>query len=94
MRAVVATYIPSGLVALLSAAGIAALRVDGAAAKKLEGQKSIALPAPGQWPEREATTVTAGVAKLAVTWLAVGAERGWATGAARAAPAIAKAVRS
>ena len=46
VRAVLAPFIPSGLVSLLSAAGIAALRVDAAAAKKLEGQKTIALPAP------------------------------------------------
>jgi aconitate hydratase len=95
VRAVVATYIPSSLVALLSAAGIAALRVDLPTAKKLEGQKMIALPAPSQWAERDATTVTAGGAKLPVTWLALGAERTWATGGARAAtPGIARAARS
>jgi aconitate hydratase len=95
VRALLATYIPSSLVALLSAAGIAALRVDAPAAKKLEGLKSIALPAPSQWAERDATTVTAGGAKLPVTWLALGAERAWATGGARAAtPGIARAARS
>jgi aconitate hydratase len=80
VRAVLATFIPSGLVSLLSAAGIAALRVDASAAKKLEGQKTIALPAPSQWAERETTTVSAGAAKIPVTWLALGAERAWATG--------------
>jgi len=95
VRAVLATYIPSSLVAILSAAGIAALRVDGATAKRLEGQRSIALPAPSQWAERDSTTVTAGGAKLPVTWLALGAERTWATGGARAAtPGIARAARS
>jgi aconitate hydratase len=95
VRALVASYIPSGLVALLSAAGIAALRVDASAAKRLEGSKSIALPAPSQWAERDATTVIAGGAKLPVTWLALGAERTWATGGARAAtPGIARAARS
>jgi len=86
VRAVLAPYIPSSLVTLLSAAGIAALRLDAATARKLEGQKSIALPAPGQWAEREPTTVTAGGAKLPLTWLALGAERAWATGAGAAAP--------
>lgn len=95
VRAVLATYIPSGLVALLSAAGIAALRVDASGEKMLEGQKSISLPAPAQWAEHDATTVTAGGAKLALTWLALGAERTWATGAARAVtPGIARAARS
>jgi len=91
VRAVIAAYIPSALVTLLSAAGIAALRVDAATVRKLEGQKSIALPAPGQWAEREPTTITVGAAKLPLTWLALGAERAWATGGgamtAAAAPA-------
>lgn len=82
VRAVLAPYIPSGLVALLSAAGIAAIRLDAAGAKRLKGQKTIALPAPGLWAERQATTVSVGAAKLPLTWLALGAERGWATGGA------------
>src|SRR5688572_28800 len=49
VRAIVAPFIPSSAVALFSGVGIAALRVDAAGAKKLEGQKSIALPAPAQW---------------------------------------------
>jgi aconitate hydratase len=80
VRAVLAPYIPSGLVALLSAAGVVALRFDAAAAKALKAQKSIALPAPSQWAERDATSVQVGTAKLAVTWLAQGPERAWATG--------------
>jgi aconitate hydratase len=80
VRAVLAAYIPSALVPLFSAAGIAALRVDAATAKKLQAQKSIALPAPGQWAERGPTTVAVGAAKLPVTWLALGAERAWAMG--------------
>ena len=96
VRAVLAPFIPSGLVTLLSAAGIMALRVDAAAAKKLEGQKTILLPAPSQWAERESTTVSAGPAKLPVTWLALGAERSWATGASKTGPVgpVAKAARS
>jgi aconitate hydratase len=80
VRAVLAPYIPSGLVALLSAAGVVALRFDAAAAKALKAQKSIALPAPSQWAERDATPVQVGTAKLAVTWLAQGPERAWAQG--------------
>ena len=80
--AVLAPYIPSALVALLSAAGIAAIRLDAAAAKGLKGQRTIALPAPSQWPERAAATVAVGPTKLPLTWLALGAERAWATGGA------------
>jgi hypothetical protein len=80
VRAVMAPYIPGALVALLSGAGIAAIRLDMAAAKALRGQGSIALPAPGQWPEGAATAVPSGSTKLSLTWLALGAERTWATG--------------
>jgi aconitate hydratase len=80
VRAVLAPYIPSSLVALLSAAGVAALRFDAATAKSLKGHKSIALPPPSQWAERDATTVQVGTAKLPITWLAQGPERAWAMG--------------
>jgi aconitate hydratase len=80
VRAVLSPYIPSALVTLFSAAGIAALRIDASTAKKMQGQKSIALPAPAQWAERGPTTIAVGGAKLPFTWLAVGAERAWATG--------------
>jgi aconitate hydratase len=95
VRAVLAPYIPSGLVALLSGAGIAAIRLDAAAERALEGQTTIMLPAPSQWAEREATTVPVGGAKLPLTWLALGVERAWATGGIGAvvAPKPAAAVR-
>jgi aconitate hydratase len=94
VRAVLAPYIPSGLVALLSAAGIAAIRLDAAAAKRLKGQKTIALPAPAQWAERQPTTVSAGAAQLPLTWLAMGAERAWATGTAKPAATTTRAERA
>jgi aconitate hydratase len=78
--AVLAPYIPSPLVALFSAAGIVAIRLDAAAAKGLKGQRTIALPAPSQWPERAAASVAVGPTSLPLTWLARGAERAWATG--------------
>ncbi|MGD0674281.1 MAG: aconitase family protein [Polyangiaceae bacterium] len=80
VRAVLAPYIPSALVGVLSAAGIAAIRLDASASKGLKGQSAIALPAPSQWPERQATTVTVGSLELSLTWLALGAERAWVTG--------------
>ena len=45
VRAVLALYIPRALVALLSAVGIAAIRLDAAGMKALKGQASIALRA-------------------------------------------------
>jgi aconitate hydratase len=78
VRAVLAPYIPGGLVALFSAAGIAAIRLDLFAAKGLRGQRTIALPPASQWPEHGAATVTVGPNRLPLTWLALGAERAWA----------------
>jgi homoaconitase/3-isopropylmalate dehydratase large subunit len=81
VRAVLAPYIPSTLVGLLSAAGIAALRLETSDARGLKGQRTIALPPPSQWPERHAASVTVGTQVVPLTWLALGAERAWATGA-------------
>ena len=88
VRAVLAPFIPSGLVALLSAAGIAALQLDAAAAKGLREEKSLALPAPSRWNAgRTATVVPAGKSKVALTWLASLVERGWTgLGSARPSP--------
>jgi aconitate hydratase len=88
VRAIVAPFIPSSSVSLFSGLGIAALRVDAAAAKGLKGQRTIALPEPGKWPEKGPTVVTFGTQKVPLTWLALGAERAWASaGTARPAPA-------
>jgi aconitate hydratase len=81
VRAVLAPYIPSSLVGLFSAAGIAAIRLDAGDAAGLKAQRTIALPAPSLWPEWQPTVVSAGTARLSLTWLARGAERAWATGA-------------
>ncbi|HXX67802.1 MAG TPA: aconitase family protein [Polyangiaceae bacterium] len=80
VRAVLAPHIPSGLVALFSAAGIAALRIEEDGLEQLKGQRAVVLPAPSRWPEREpAYIVASGGARLALTWLALGAERTWVT---------------
>jgi aconitate hydratase len=81
VRAVLASYIPSGLVALFSAAGIAAIRLEAAGLDEIQGQTAIALPALSHWPERKPITVVVGKAKILLTWLALGAERAWTTGA-------------
>jgi len=78
VRAVMAPYIPGPLVAIFSAAGIAAIRLDGASPRGIKGQATIALPPLSQWPEGKATTISVGAAKLPLTWLALGTERVWA----------------
>lgn len=79
VRAVVAPFIPSGSVSLFSGLGIAALRADAQGQKGLKGQRTLALPPPGQWADKEPTTLTVGGHKVPLTWLAIGAERTWAT---------------
>jgi aconitate hydratase len=79
--AVLASFIPSGVVALLSGLGVAALEIDASSAKALEGAeaaRSIALPPPTQWRERQQTLVAMGPSQLSLTWLALGVERDWA----------------
>jgi aconitate hydratase len=79
VRAVMAPYIPGPLVAIFSAAGIAAIRLDGASPWGIKGQATIALPPLSQWPEGKATTISVGAAKVPLTWLALGTERVWAS---------------
>lgn len=88
VRAVLAPFIPSGSVTLFSGLGIAALRFDAASAKHFKGQRTVALPAPNLWSDKDATVVTLGAQKVPLTWLAVGPERAWASaGTSRPAPA-------
>ena len=85
VRAVFASFIPSGLVAILSGAGIAAVELDAAALKALRDEKTVTLPPTSKWADgRTATLVPAGRSKVSLTWLASHVERGWAsTGNAR-----------
>ena len=86
VRAVLASFIPSTAVAVFSGVGIAAIRVEPGGAKGMKGQRQIALPAPSSWAERQPTVVHVGSQKVPLTWLARGAERGWASaGTARSA---------
>jgi aconitate hydratase len=77
VRAVLAPFIPSLLVSLFSAAGIAALRVEPSTAKALKGLPSLALPGPAQWASGEPTSVRGSAGALLLTWLALGRERDW-----------------
>lgn len=88
VRAVLAPFIPSGLVALFSGVGIAAIQFDLSSSKGMKNQKSMQLPPPSSWPEKESTSVAFGPLKVALTWLAAGAERSWASnGTASSGPA-------
>ena len=75
VRAVIAPFIPSGIVSALAADGIAAFSADANAQKALEGEASIAFPAAPQWGDN--VTVTTPKGRVDLAYLAIGAERAW-----------------
>jgi aconitate hydratase len=75
VRAVIATFLPSIVVAALASEGIAALTTDAAGLKALKGHKALSLPAPAQWGDTVSATL--GKTKLDLGWAAVGVERAW-----------------
>ncbi len=85
VRAVLATFIPTAIVALFSAAAMAASEIDAAAMKRPKGK--VVLPEPAEWSPDGATSITLSGAKASARWLAKGHERAWATTAAGRAPA-------
>jgi aconitate hydratase len=88
VRAIVGTFIPSGIAHTLAGFGVAVFTIDDLAG--FEGVKSLALPAPSTWGEGVA--VVAGKAKLTLTWTAIGNERPWMlAGTSRPAPVVGKA---
>jgi len=88
VRAVMAPFVPSGVVAALASEGIASFELSDSALQAARGQKSVALPAPTQWGD----TVSAsfGKSKVDVAWLATGVERNWThAGTSQISPASA-----
>jgi aconitate hydratase len=77
VRAVLATFIPTAIVAIFSSAAIAAVEIDAAAMKRPKGK--IVLPEAVDWSADGATPITLGGAKTSACWLAKGPERAWAT---------------
>ncbi|MBI5534614.1 MAG: 3-isopropylmalate dehydratase [Deltaproteobacteria bacterium] len=77
VRAVIGPFLPSAIAALLTGLGIAALRIDAAGMKAIEGDKTITLPAATQWGADGTVAATTPSGKLKLLWLAKGVERGW-----------------
>lgn len=88
LRAIFAQHVPLGLASQLAGHGVLCLQVDEAGLKALKASKDVQVPAPATLAAAGAT-VTAGKAKIPVTWIALPTERGWITGGAAAAPAAA-----
>ena len=84
VRAIVAPYIPSGIVPMLAGLGILALESDAAGLEKLREQTAVALPSPSAWNGERTIMAETSAGAVSLTWLAVGSERDWTTaGSAR-----------
>jgi len=95
VRAVIAPFIPSGLVPLLADAGILALSADASVLRSLHGQKTLAISPVNGSADAPVIATTINKAKLSFSWLAVGIERGWTlSGTSRSIPAALPRVRS
>jgi len=87
VRAVIASHIPAGAVALLAGTGILALRADPEGLRVLLAEKFVGLPAASDWNGTGTIRVSAGGQAVELTMLAVGAERDWtAAGSAKSSP--------
>ena len=85
VRAVLATFVPSGAVAAFASEGIATFSIEPDALSSIKGEKILALPAPTQWGDTVAATF--GKSKVQIAWLATGVERIWThAGSARPPP--------
>jgi aconitate hydratase len=63
------------VVSALASEGVAAFAIEASAIEGLKDQKTLSLPAPGQWGD--AVQASAGKTKVELRWLAIGVERGW-----------------
>ena len=86
LRAVIATYIPSGTVPLFAGLGVLALTGDASALTALAKAPSVSLPNPTSWENGDAIDVSAGDATVSLKWAAVGAERQWTTAGTASQP--------
>jgi aconitate hydratase len=87
LKAVIAPFVPSGLVAILAGAGVLALGAEPAVLKSLKGQKTISVSPVTAATDGSVTVTTQSKAKVNLSWLAVGIERSWTfSGTSRPTP--------
>ncbi|MEP7052363.1 MAG: aconitase family protein [Pseudomonadota bacterium] len=79
VRAIIAEYIPSGIVPVLAGLGILALVCDADGIQKLRAEPALALPAPSAWRAQSPIAIDTSGGPVAVSWVALGAEREWTT---------------
>jgi len=86
VRAIIAPYIPSGIVSILAGLGILALVSDVAEIEKLRAEASLALPSPTGWNGESQIRATTKAGPVSLRWVALGSEREWtSTGTTRSA---------
>jgi aconitate hydratase len=86
LRAVIATFIPSGTVPVFAGLGVVALTTDANALKALAKLATVGLPDPQSWNGASTIAISAGDQQLDLQWAAVGVERGWTTAGTAAQP--------
>jgi aconitate hydratase len=84
VRALVAPYVPSGIVPMLAGLGILTLVCAEADLGKLRGEATLPLPAPSAFGADNQITLTTSGGPVILKWVALGSEREWtSTGTAR-----------
>jgi len=77
VRAIVAPYVPSGIVPMLAGLGILAMVCDESEIGKLRGEATLALPAPGAFNGDSQATLSTSAGPVTLKWVALGSERDW-----------------
>jgi aconitate hydratase len=77
VRAIVAPYIPSGIVPMLAGLGILALVCDAGEIAKLRGEATLALPAPAAFSAEGQFALSTSAGPVTLKWVALGSERDW-----------------
>jgi aconitate hydratase len=91
VKAVIAPFVPSGLVALFAGAGVLALSAEPATLRSLKGQKSLTVGPVTPATNGAVVVVTPSRDRVDLAWLAVGAERAWTlSGTSRPNPSAAR----
>jgi aconitate hydratase len=86
LRAVIAPYIPSGIIPIFAGLGVLALTCDGTVFRTLTKTTSMDLPNPTTWNGSDTISVSAAGQTVDLRWVAIGAERSWTTAGTAGTP--------
>jgi aconitate hydratase len=86
LRAVIAPYIPSGIIPIFAGLGVLALTCDGTVLRTLAKTTSVDLPNPTAWNGSDTISVSAAGQTIDLRWVAIGAERNWTTAGTAGTP--------